>query len=326
MATRKEVAEKAGVSIAVVSYVLNDSNYVKEETRRKVLQAIEELGYETNMAARALKMRKTEQLAVLINHLGNPHEAGLLLRIEEHAAKHNYVLFFQTFHKEQESRLKALLNGRVDGIFLLGQSLKEDTLQHFQKQNIPFVSVTTPVIRHSAVPCIDLDWVFEYTRLIRLLKEKGHGQIAYMAIREQAHPLSHRLSAFRRAMEAEGMLLEEENIFYCDGGVLPAACETIKHVWRSGRRFTAIVGANDLMTAGIVAACSELGVKIPEQLAVAGSEDILMSSQTAPPLTVIHYPREIVGEIAMKVMLDKMNKHPASDQILPARLVERSSV
>lgn len=326
MATRKEVADRAGVSIAVVSYVLNDSNYVKEETRRKVLQAIEELGYETNMAARALKMRKTEQLAVLINHMGNPHETGLLLRIEEHAAKHNYVLFFQTFHKEQESRLKSLLNGRVDGIFLLGQSLQEDTVRHFSKQNIPFVSITTPAIRRSdEVTCIDLDWTFEYVRLIRLLKEKGHERIAYMAIHDPEHPLRHRLESFRRAMEAEGMPLRESDILYADGGLVTGS-EAIKRSLRESDRFTAIVGANDLMTAGIVAACRELGVDIPRELAVAGSEDILMSSQTAPPLTVIHYPREHVGRIAMEVMLDKMQKRPVADRILPAELIERSSL
>ncbi|WP_158606777.1 LacI family DNA-binding transcriptional regulator [Paenibacillus ginsengarvi] len=326
MATRKEVADRAGVSIAVVSYVLNDSNYVKEETRRKVLQAIEELGYETNMAARALKMRKTEQLAVLINHLGNPHEAGLLLRIEEHAAKHNYVLFFQTFHKEQESRLKALLHGRVDGIFLLGQSLQEETLRHFAKLGIPVVSITTPAVpRCDHVTSIDLDWTAEYRKLIRLLKAKGHERIAYMAIGDPEHPLSHRLKAFRQAMEQERLPLAEPDIFYADGG-LQTAHEAIRTKVTAPGRFTAIVGANDLMAAGIVAACRASGVRIPQELAVAGSEDILMSSQTAPPLTVIHYPREKVGEIAMEVMLDKMRKRPASDRILQAEIVERASL
>lgn len=326
MTTRKEVADRAGVSIAVVSYVLNDSNYVKEETRKKVLQAIEELGYETNMAARALKMRKTEQLTVLINMLGNPHEAGLLLRIEEHAARHNYVLFFQTFHKEKESKLKSLLNGRVDGIFLLGQSLQEDTLQHFSKQNIPFVSITTPVLRRTEdVTCIDLDWTFEYARLIRLLKEKGHRRIAFMAIRDPEHPLQHRLKAFRRAMENEQLAIEENDVIYAEGG-LQSAYDVIKPTLVKPGRYTAIVGANDLMAAGIVAACRDQGVRIPGELAVAGSEDILMSSQTAPPITVIHYPRETIGEIAMEVMLAKMQKRPVTDRILPASLVERKSL
>lgn len=326
MTTRKEVADRAGVSIAVVSYVLNDSNYVKEETRRKVLRAIEELGYETNMAARALKMRKTEQLTVLINHLGNPHEAGLLLRLEEDAAKHNYVLFFQTFQKEKESKLKSLLNGRVDGIFLLGQSLQEDTLQHFRKQNIPFVSVTTPVSRHTEdVTCIDLDWTFEYTRLIRLFKAKGHKRIAFMAIRDPEHPLQHRLEAFRRAMELERLPIGENDVFYADGG-LSSAYDTIKLSLSVTDRYTAIVSANDLMAAGVIAACRDQGVHIPNGLAVAGSEDILMSSQTAPPMTVIHFPREKVGEIAMEVMLAKMQKRPVTDRILQATLVKRKSL
>jgi DNA-binding LacI/PurR family transcriptional regulator len=126
-------------------------------------------------------------------------------------------------------------------------------------------------------------------------------------------------------MEIERLPIEEHDVFYAEGG-LQSAYDTIKPSLPTPDRYTAIVSANDLMAAGIVAACRDQGVHIPNELAVAGSEDILMSSQTAPPMTVIHYPREKVGEIAMEVMLAKMQKRPVTDRILQATLVERKSL
>ena len=94
MVTRDHVALRAGVSVAVVSYVLNNKNIVKEETRQKVLLAVKELGYQPNLAARSLKTKKSQQIAVLVNNLGNPFEAEVLLCLESTAREAGYSVFF----------------------------------------------------------------------------------------------------------------------------------------------------------------------------------------------------------------------------------------
>lgn len=327
MVTRKEVAEKAGVSVAVVSYVMNDRKLVKEVTRRKVLAAMEELGYQPNLAARSLKTKKSQQLAVLVNDLGNPFESGILLRIEKEARLHGYTVFFQPYLKDSEEQLKSQFMGMVDGILLLGQSLKETTMEHFRKMNIPILSITTPVSRSLQVPVIDLDWSREFVRIIRHLKEEGHRSIAFMSSGNIQHHYEHRFHAFRQAMKGEQCHFESD--FLLNGeGRLEQTHRTMKEKlsqWLPALPFTAIVCANDLMAAGVLAACHDMGVEVPDRLAIVGCEDILMSSHTYPKLTALHYPREQLGIAAVGMLLKLMRGEPVDDLMLEASLLERGS-
>lgn len=327
MVTRKEVAKKAGVSVAVVSYVLNNKKLVKEETRRKVLAAMEEMGYQPNLMARGLKTKKSQQLAVLVNDLGNPFESGILLRIEAAARLNGYTVFFQTYLEELEEELKSQFMGRVDGILLLGQSLKETTLEHFRKMGIPVLSITTPVSPSMQVPVIDLDWSREYARIIRHLKECGHSRIAFMANGNVRHHYEYRFQAFLQAMKDEQCIFEPEFLMN-GGGKLEQAQRSLKE--KISKLFpdlpvTAIVCANDLMAAGVLAACRDTGVEVPNQLAIVGCEDILMSSHTHPQLTALHYPREQLGMAAVKMLLQLMKDEPVGNLTLEAALMERGT-
>lgn len=327
MVTRKEVAERAGVSVAVVSYVLNNKAFVKDETRRKVIEAMEELGYQPNLLARSLKTKKTHQLAVLINYLGDPYESGVLLHIEAAARQKRYTVFFQPYIEEQEEQLKSQFMGRIDGLILLGQSLKESTVEHFRRMNIPLLTVTSPVDGNSEVPMIDLDWEQEYVQLIRHLKDQGHRHIAYMSNGNVRHHHEHRFQAFQRAMKSEQCPFEP-NFLFSGGGRLERTHYLMINRLRDllpSIPFTAIVCANDLMAAGVLAACRDLGIDVPGQLAVAGSEDILMSSHTNPPLTTIHYPREKLNELAIQMLLEQMNGKTVGSLTMEASLKVRES-
>lgn len=325
--TRKEVAEKAGVSVAVVSYVLNNKQFVKEETRRKVLSAIEELGYQPNLMARSLKTKKSHQLAVLVNDLGNPFESGILLHIESAARQKGYTVFFQPYIEDQEEQLKSQFMGRIDGLLLLGQSLKKTTLTHLHNMGIPVLSITTPVVGHLDIPAIDLDWELEYARLVKHLKECGHQRIAYMANGNVRHHHEHRFQAFLRAVTREKCSFEEQ--FLLNGrGKLEQAYPVMKAVLSKQMHdlpFTAIVCANDLMAAGVIAACRDTGVDVPGTLAVAGCEDILMSSHTSPMLTTIHYPREHLNVPAIDMLLKLMNGDNVGNMTMEADLIVRAS-
>ncbi|NOV04206.1 LacI family DNA-binding transcriptional regulator [Paenibacillus planticolens] len=325
MVSRKDVADRAGVSSAVVSYVLNNREIVKEETRQKVLEAIRELGYQPNQLARSLKTKKTNQIAVLINYLGNPFEAGLLISIEHHAKARGYFVFFQTYSEEEEEQLKSLFMGRVDGILLLGQSLKQQVVEHFQSLEIPITSVLKPVGPELGIPYLDVDWEAEMAALVRHLQQHGHTRIGFMGGGEAMHHYEVRLRAFIHALEAAGCTWHAEDLLV-GGGRFETAERTLYSVLSSRAvGFTALVCANDLMAAGCLAACRKAGVGVPEQLALAGCEDILMSSQTDPPLTAIHYPRPQMGEAAMKLLLDTIEGKAAQRPLFSGELVVRQS-
>ncbi|MBD2844103.1 LacI family DNA-binding transcriptional regulator [Paenibacillus sp. IB182496] len=340
MATRQQVAERAGVSVAVVSYVLNNRKIVKEETRRKVLEAIRELGYRPNQTARSLKTKQTRQIAVLIHYIGNPFEAGLLLHIEATAKRHGYFIFVQTYEPAREEELRAMLIGRVDGVLLLGHALAAESLDDFRALGIPVVSAMQPAdgaadastdgtaggtTGEAGLPSIDVDWQPAMRRLIRHLREQGHTRIAFMTDATPGSPLGVRAAAFASALGDEGLTPATSPLD--GGGRFERARETLddRLATQPAPAFTALVCANDLMAAGCLAACRDRGRRVPQELAIAGCEDILMSSQTDPPLTAIHYPRQAAGEQAMEMLLAAIAKTPIAGARLPGELIVRGS-
>lgn len=332
MATRQEVADRAGVSTAVVSYVLNNRKVVKEETRRKVQDAIRELGYRPNQTARSLKTKKSQQIAVLIQFIGNPFEAGLLLQIEATAKLHGYFVFVQTYEPDREEELRSLLMGRVDGVLLLGQSFSRETLEYFSSLEIPVVSAMQPANWDASesenIPYVDIEWLPAMRSIISHLRQQGHERIAFMTADGQKLHYAVRFNAFCEAMRLEGLDLSVFGMIDGSGRFEQAQAVLGRLLGGEGGSaadFTAIVCANDLMAAGCLAACRERGVRVPEEIAIAGCENILMSSQLSPPLTVINYPRNVAGEAAMNMLLDRMNGIKMDSIRLSGSLIVRAS-
>ncbi|GLX66990.1 LacI family DNA-binding transcriptional regulator [Paenibacillus glycanilyticus] len=328
MVSRKDVAQLAGVSVAVVSYVLNGKNNVKEETRNRVLAAMQELKYEPNLLARSLKTQRTQQLAVFVNYLGNPFEAGILLRLEAAARQEGYLVFFQTYTPDLEQPLISALRGRVDGLVLLGQQLEYETFQRLKALDVPVLSVTqSPMLQEWGIPCIDLDWVKQYREAILFLKNKGHHRIAYMTDTVSGCYHLHRLRAFQEAIRLEGLALPEQLIL--DGGGKVETATPMFHDFieqnASNLPMSALVCSNDLMAAAVVDACKTNSIKVPEQLAIIGSEDILMTQHTDPKLTVIHYPREMLGTLAMNMMKQLLLKSPMESFTVEGELLPRGT-
>lgn len=324
MVTRNDVARRAGVSVAVVSYVLNNKSFVKDETRLKVQQAIEELGYQPNLTARSLKTKKSNQLAVLTNFIGNPFEAGILLHLEEAARKSGYMVTYRSFRADREQELKTLLAGRVDGIVLLGQSLEPGTLEFFGKRNVPVVSVMAPARSHESVVCVDVDWEAAYRVVLRELLRLGHRHIAYMGHDDPGDPLSTRREAFARALRVEGGASRSCE-FLGGGGRYESARQVMME--RTGMPdFTALVCVNDLTAIGAGSACRERGWSVPGQLSIVGSENILMVSETCPPIAALDYPRVDAAYAAMDKLIRMMDGEEAASTLLPAVFVPRASL
>ncbi|WP_127588761.1 LacI family DNA-binding transcriptional regulator [Paenibacillus koleovorans] len=320
MATRKQVAELAGVSEAVVSYVLHNKSIVKEETKRKVLEAIEQLGYRPNLMARGLKMRQTRQIAVLVGYMGNPFEAGILLHVEKTVQELGYAVFFHSYNSGTEERLKELLHGRVDGILLLGQSLHEETIAHFAAQGVPIFSLLQPTVGHEQVEWLDVDWHASMWQLASYLKEQGHVRVALMTHRSERSYLSLRAQAFLVAAAGTGLQCEPEWILYGQGQFEPAQAAMLAAIVSlRGEElpYTALVGMNDLMAMGAMSACRHSFVSVPQQLAVVSCEGILLSSEVAPPLTTLLYPREQLGQEGTTYFIRKLMNGAEADRTWP---------
>lgn len=312
MATRNDVARLAGVSVAVVSYVLNNKSFVKEETRRKVLAAMEELGYTPNLTARSLKTRKSGQLAVLTNFIGNPFEAGILLHLEESARQRGYMIAYRSYDSAREPELLAQLAGRVDGIVLLGQSLAQDTLTSFSKKGVPVVSVMAPGRTDTPIHTVDVDWAAAYRHVVAELVRLGHRHIAFMGHGGSSAPLYPRMEAFAAAVEE----IAPDGALRCDwlqdGGRYESAREHLLEL-PVEPPFTALVCANDLTAIGACSACRERGWAVPGRLSIVSSENILMVSETYPPIAALDYPREQAAQQAMELLV-RLIEEPAENR------------
>lgn len=327
MVTRKEVADKAGVSVAAVSYVLNNKSGVSADTRQKVLKVIKELGYSPNYIARTLKTKKTNQLAIFINYLGDPFEAGILLHLENLAKNMGYHVFFHTFQSEsQEEELRAFLQGRVDGVILMGQSLSPPMLDYLKTSGIAIVSIAQPVKLHSEVPYIDIEWKQSMGKLINHFQEYGHSKIGFMSVRDEYHHSEIRKQAFIHAMNEAGLACDPQR-FLSTGVKLEWANEEMGKFLDGGNPegYTAFVAASDLMAIGMLSACNERRIAVPEEMAIASCENILMTEHTNPKVTVLNYPRPEVAAIALNMLLQEIAGQPAVSSYIACELLIRES-
>jgi DNA-binding LacI/PurR family transcriptional regulator len=326
MVSRKEVADKAGVSVATVSYVLNDKPGVSDAVREKVRAAINELGYKPSYAARALKMKKTNCLAVFVNYLGDPFEAGLLNTLERRARQLGYFVYFHTYQSEHEEDFRRHFSGRIDGLLLMGQSLKEGTLRALAAEGIPVVSIMEPVRTEGIAAYMDIDWKAGMAAEIAHLRSRGHKRIGFMANGGKEHPHERRTIAFLEAMKRAGMPVDEGDILY-GAGRLEQAQETLARYISQGMPggHSAFIAASDLMAAGMLAACREAHVQVPGALAIAGCENIMMTRQTTPDITVLDYPRPEIAALAVELMVGQLNGQPAASTVMEAKLLVRDS-
>lgn len=321
--TRKDVAKRAGVSDAVVSYVFYGKRNVRPETKARVLEAAKVLSYSPNLLARSLKTRESMQLAAFVNYLGNPFDAGIIVRLETAAHTRGYIVSVHTWRSESETELIARLAGRVDGVVLLGQSLSEGGFNLLRNRQIPLVSINTPVVQGQS-PFIDLDWVATMRTLVSHLKSAGHKRFGFMTHSDPLHHYVPRFRAFKEALALESLPFNPDAVLFGEGR-FEEACDAMKGALEHSLSYSALICAGDLMAAGVLAACREQGVAVPQDLAVAGCEDILLSAYLYPPLTTIHHPRELVGDLAVDMLLRQLTGETVTDIQLEGNLLIRQT-
>lgn len=326
MVSRKEVADKAGVSVATVSYVINHKSGVSDEVRSRVQAVIEQLGYKPSHAARALKMKKTNCLAVFVNYLGDPFEAGLLNTMEQHARRRGYYMYFHTYQADQEKEFLQHVSGRIDGLLLLGQTLKQETIDALRAQDVPIVSAMEPVEAAGIAAYVDIDWEAGMRKLVRHLTGQGHRKIGFMANGNIRHAHELRKRAFMTVTREMDLFVDEDSLLRGGGRLEQAEAEMDRYLGavRSDAP-SAWIAASDLMAVGMLAACRNRGMEVPGQLALTGCEHILMAAQTTPALTVLQCPRPEIAAIAVERMASILGGEQVDSVRLDAPLLVRGS-
>jgi len=328
--TIRDVAVAAGVSHQTVSRVINNKPEVAEETRRRVWQVIQELGYQPSAIARGLASKRTYTLGLINADFDDPFYAGLVIGAEAVAREHGYFLMISSTERNPDGKpvyLRLLTEREVDGILFVRPSTEQDNrhIVSMLHQGIPLVTTAyhVPGVRLTVV---DVDNVDGGVKATRCLIDIGHRQIGMITGPFGWKSVMDRTQGYMLALEQAGIPYNESLIEH-GGWSYASGYEAMKRLLDRGVHFTALFIQNDRMAVGAIHALREAGRRVPDDVAIVGYDDNPMAAYCCPPLTTIRQPTREVGAVAVRQLLELIENPDAERKeiLLPVELVRRAS-
>ncbi|MBI9102917.1 MAG: LacI family DNA-binding transcriptional regulator [Spirochaetales bacterium] len=309
MPSQSDVARKARVSFMTVSRVVNNRGNVKEATRQKVLEAIEELNYYPNAAARALNMDRSFGVGISVPQsdfiFAAPFYPALILELERSFRKKGFHLVFDSLERGDETDYRAMFHQRkVDGVVIISPRKGEPQLESLVRENIPAVVLYGNPERNS-IPYIDVDSTGGIKLLMGELKRLKHSRVGFIKGEEGLPMAGERLQAYLTARNEFGMDEDKDLVFQGDWSAKSGA-EGFRSLFNLSEPPTAVLCANDLMALGFMQAAFKNGMKIPEDVSVGGFNGADFSPYLTPPLTTLGQPIYSVAHAAAEVLVPRM--------------------
>lgn len=327
MVTIKDVARAAGVSVATVSRVWNEAAFVSPETRRRVAEVAARLGYSPHGAARSLITRTTYALGVLLPDLYGEFFSEIIRGIDHMAQANGYHILVSSSHDSKDEIDAALrsMRGRVDGMIIMSPDLETRRTLHVLQGNFPVVLLNGgPEAKE--FDTITIENHEGARQMTHHLIARGHRRIAMIGGPQRNYDATERLRGYRTALAESGIELDESLIVQGDFSEL-SGHGAVKQLLDLERRPTAIFAANDSMAIGALSALRENHVRVPDDMAVAGFDDIPLARYMNPPLSTVHVDISQLGERAAALLLSSLqNDNRSHEQLqLSTTLVIRAS-
>ncbi|WP_227936570.1 catabolite control protein A [Alkalihalobacillus deserti] len=324
-----DVAREAGVSMATVSRVVNGNPNVKPATRKKVLEAIERLGYRPNAVARGLASKKTTTVGVIIPDISSIFFAELARGIEDIATmyKYNIILCNSDQNQDKEIHLiNTLLEKQVDGIVFMGGHITDEHVEQFKRSPVPVVLAAT-LDSNKEIPSVNIDYKQAVYDAITHLIEAGHKRIGMLSgTLDDLVNGYQKFIGYRDALENAGISFEEELIaigdYTYDSGI-----DAMQTFLELEEKPTAIFASTDEMALGVIHGAQDQGYSIPNDFEVIGFDNTRLATMVRPTLTTVVQPIYDIGAVSMRLLTKLMNKEEVTDQIvvLPHRIEFRQS-
>ena len=325
-----DVAKRAGVSIATVSRVLNNSSNVNEATRVKILKAIKDLKYQPSRVAKRLRSKSMSGnlLGVLIPDIDNPFYVDVLRGIEDVAYKNNYAIIMCNFgqdEKKEKLYLEILQSEAIDGLIAAPAREDDPQLKKMVKEGLPVVCVDR------GLTDIDVDVVLvdnekgAFGAVDHLIKS-GYSRIAYIAGLPTIPSSRYREKGYREALIANGLAVDEQLVRY-GNSKHESGVELCDELLSLPNPPDAVFTGNNLITLGALETIHRKGLKIPQDIAIIGFDDMYWSNSLNPPLTAVRQPAIEIGKRAGELLIQRINdpERPTIQMMLSAELMKRSS-
>lgn len=327
--TIRDVANAAGVSAATVSRVVNETTAdypVRVETRDRVLAAIDDLGYRPNEMARSLLLKKSGLVGLIVPDISNPYYPDVSRGVEDVANAHDYKVMFCSTDRDTDkarSYVDALLLKRVDGIIVVGGGdevrLSSETIGSYDTK---VVLIGRP---SGTFPTVQIDNVGAARTATEHLLGLGHERIGLIAASSESNSVRERLRGYRESLEGRGIVFDDGLVIdgdFTEAGGYDAAARLLE----VDPPPTGIFAANDRMALGAMAAIADRGLRVPDDVAIVGFDDVPMSSYLRPALTTVSISSAELGARAMEIVLGQVNGDQTRKRVrVQTELVVRDS-
>ena len=333
--TIKDIAKQCGVGVSTVSRALNDHPDINRETKEKIMKIVEENDFVPNNSARNLKRIDSKSVAVLVKEIENPFFATMMKTMETRIREKGYDFYIQHVGKEQdeiEAAMEQIADKKIRGIIFLGGEFKSRE-EKLSKIKIPFVSCTVriPDDVKGYGTYVAIDDRKESCKIVDYLCRKGRKNIVILASDIKDNNIGKaRLDGYRDALKAHKMKENPEQICYLKGKDVAYSMEngykSTKKLIKDHVKFDAVFGISDLMIIGAAKALIEEGIRIPDEVMLAGFDGLEYTRFFEPSITTMKQPVEEIAIESVESLFTMIeNGKKVSGKILPAQLVKRRS-
>jgi LacI family transcriptional regulator len=330
-ATRADVARRARVSVATVSYVVNDGpRPVAPATRERVLRAIRALDYRPSEVARSLRLQRTHTIGLVLPDTANPFFAALAKSVDDAAFAHGYsvVLCHSGYLASREQAyIEIMVAKGVDGVIYIQGEPDAGALHQLLRRRIPAVAVDREV-PEAVIDCVVVDNFGGSRDATRHLLSLGHRRIACIARHVPLSNAAERIRGYRAALEEAGIAVRPD---YCVAGGpgYEEGRRALGELLRLSPRPTAVLAYPDVVAIGALRGAGEAGLRVPEDISIVGFDNIPLTAFLRPALTTVAVPIREMGERAVAVLLARIAKEahgdPPNRVVFPTTLVARES-
>ena len=329
MPTVLDVAKRAGVAPITVSRVINNSGYISQATRERVEAAVKELGYVPNTIARGLRSKRTMTLALVVTDITNPYFTLMARGVEDVAGDSGYTVVYcnsDESEAKEEKYVNILAQRQVDGVLLVPSCGNVKTIKFLLSNDITVVALDRRV-SGVEIDSVRSDSQDGAKRLINLLIRLGHKRIAMITGPKDVSTSVDRVTGYQQALsEAD---LDENELVYYGAFNQESGYEFTNQAMLHSPRPTAIFGANNFITIGIIKALHDLKIDVPGDVSVVGFDDLPESMLVNPFITVARQPAYEMGRIATELLLKRISielDEEYQELILPTEIIEHDSI
>ncbi len=330
--TLDEVAELAGVSKATASRAINGRSKVSAKAQAAVLDAVRQLGYTPNGAARSLVMKRTGSVAVILPEsdervFADPFFARMLHAVSRSLREHDLQLVLLLAQPGDEDRMLLYLRGRyVDGAIVASHHRDDRLAEHLSDLGLPCVFIGAPWIGADRVPVVDSDNAGAAAQAVRVLVEAGRRTIATIAGPRDMRAGHDRLEGWRRELDAAGL---DSSLVAHGDFTEHSGTQACAELFDARGDIDGIFAASDLMALGAMRELEARGIRVPEDVAIVGYDDLGVAERTQPPLTTLRNPIDQMVAEAVRLLTEAIGhggRGPARRVVFGPELVRRDTV